>query len=167
MRVEMTATGALDGVGRVIFRQQQDLHFAHFEGAQHTAQASYTAPVASGLVEDFSHQVMPVLRERGSHHFLALLSYQRFGGAADLSPESSQQALLHIRMKVSGEVAPMAICTSDDQALEGSFLHYQFKKFSDALEACLFVQSWRLEVIARHPDPPNAPAGRLGDESVQ
>src|SRR5262249_30217259 len=40
-------------------------------------------------------------------------------------------------------------------------------KLGHTLEASLFIHSRRLEVIARHPDPPKAPISSLSDESVQ
>ncbi len=40
-------------------------------------------------------------------------------------------------------------------------------KLGHTLEACLFIQSRRLEVMARHPDSPNPAASRLSDESAQ
>ena len=63
VRVEMTATAALDRVRGVVFRHQQVLHFAHFERTQHTPQAGDAVAVAFGLAKDFIDQFMPMLIE--------------------------------------------------------------------------------------------------------
>ena len=47
--------------GGVVFRHQQNLHFAHFERTQHTPQAGDAVAVAFGLAEGFIHQFVPML----------------------------------------------------------------------------------------------------------
>ena len=91
---KMAAAGAFDCVRGVIFRHQQNLHFAHFERPQHPPQAGHAAAVALGLAEDFTHLLMPVLSQRLSQHAFALLSHLLFGDLAHVGGEAPQQPLL-------------------------------------------------------------------------
>jgi hypothetical protein len=55
MGVEMSAVGAVDGAGGIIFIEENGLHLAGFEGLQHAAQAGDSAAVGFGQLESLLH----------------------------------------------------------------------------------------------------------------
>ena len=55
VRIEMTATGALDRAGGIVLAHDQNLHFPHFERTEYPAQSSCSALIASGLAQGFRY----------------------------------------------------------------------------------------------------------------
>ena len=83
----MAAAGTFHGVRPVIVSEEQGLHLAQFERAQHPPQARHSAVVALSLAEHLPQHGMAALVERLAPDAGSLLPHLVFRHVAHISRE--------------------------------------------------------------------------------
>ncbi len=139
MGIEVAAAGALDGLRMVGLAEQQGLHFAGFEGAQHAAQSGDTASAAASLAQSFADRFVTAFLLRGSENTFGMGADYVAGCVADLGGEPTQQLLQGAGMQLRFKRRPMNFLTAQDPMLKHALVQSIFHKISEDFEmlACL------------------------------
>jgi hypothetical protein len=93
VRVQMATAGALDGLRHVVFSDDKDFDFAHFERPEHAAQSGDAAAIGASLIDGFANHLIAALVLPLRENRFGPRSNLRVGQVGDIGGKASDQLL--------------------------------------------------------------------------